>query len=207
MMIIDISQTLRPDLPMWPGEAPCEGEVVAKISANCPVNVSRILMSAHSGTHADSPFHYDDNGLSSSECELSPYIGECQVVDVSHAVGVISLDSLSNDFQVTSQRVLFRSYDRFPHTKWDPNFKAICPDLIRYLAKKKVKLVGTDTPSLDPQESKTLCAHQAVKESGMRILEGLVLEHVDEGNYELIALPLKLEKSDASPVRAILIKE
>jgi hypothetical protein len=85
-----------------------------------------------------------------------------------------------------------------------PGFPAIAPATIALLASKGVILVGTDAASLDPQDSKTLDAHHAVRRHGLAILEGVVLDAVPPGDYELIALPLKLAGMDASPVRAIL---
>ena len=101
-------------------------------------------------------------------------------------------------------RVLFRSYSQAPQERWDENFCSVSHAAIDLLAQYGVKLVGIDTPSLDPQESKTMDAHHAIRRNGMAILEGIVLDAIAEGDYELIALPLKLAGMDASPVRAVL---
>ncbi|MBP7580881.1 MAG: cyclase family protein, partial [Vogesella sp.] len=93
---------------------------------------------------------------------------------------------------------------RFPHERWDADFPGIDPAAIDWLASQGVLLIGVDTASLDPSHSKSLAAHHAVARHGMAILENLVLDTVAPGDYELIALPLKLMQSDASPVRAIL---
>ena len=103
-----------------------------------------------------------------------------------------------------AERVLFRTYDAFPHDAWDEHFKAISPAVVARLRDAGVVLIGVDTPSLDPQNSKTMDAHHEVLKGDMRILEGLVLDDVPAGEYELIALPLPLEGADASPVRAVL---
>ncbi|MEM9173061.1 MAG: kynurenine formamidase, partial [Pseudomonadota bacterium] len=83
-------------------------------------------------------------------------------------------------------------------------FRAISPELIRKVANLGCHLIGTDAPSIDPQDSKTMDAHHAVHEHDMAILEGLVLDQVRPGEYELIALPLKIAGADATPVRAVL---
>ena len=101
-------------------------------------------------------------------------------------------------------RVLFRTYERFPHDAWDKDFKAIAPEVVARLRDAGAVLIGTDTPSLDPQTSKTMDAHHEVLRGDMHILEGLVLDDVPPGPHELIALPLAIEGADASPVRAIL---
>ena len=101
-------------------------------------------------------------------------------------------------------RVLLRTFDTFPHDQWDSGFTAIAPETIAWLAQQGVRLIGTDAPSVDPQESKTMDAHKAVLTADMRILEGLVLDDVPPGRYELIALPLKIAGGDAGLCRAIL---
>ena len=101
-------------------------------------------------------------------------------------------------------RVLVRTYERAPVDRWDPGLAAYAPETIEKLAALGVKLVGIDTASIDPAESKSLDSHQAIRRLGLRVLENLVLDDVPEGDYELIALPLKLMTADASPVRAVL---
>ena len=103
-----------------------------------------------------------------------------------------------------AERVIFRTYDRFPADVWDSDFTAIAPEVVARLREGGVRLVGTDAPSLDPETSKTMDAHHEILAGDMRILEGLVLDDVPPGDYELIALPLKIAAADASPVRAIL---
>ena len=174
------------------------------MSADCPVTVSRITMSTHTATHADAPSHYDAQGSTMADVSLSPYLGRCRVIDVSHTVGIVTLASTAAKFSNVPPRVLLRTYTIAPQASWDGTFRAIDPALIEHLAKLNVMLIGVDTPSLDAQDSKTMTAHKAVAAHNMAILEGLVLDNVPEGDYELIALPLKLEGLDASPVRAIL---
>ncbi len=101
-------------------------------------------------------------------------------------------------------RVLLRTYAQAPLAQWDTDFCAVAPETIDLLAAHGVKLIGIDTPSLDPQESKTMDAHHRVRAHRMAILEGIVLDDVPPGDYELIALPLKFATLDASPVRAVL---
>ena len=87
---------------------------------------------------------------------------------------------------------------------WDSAFASVSPEVIAALDEAGVRLVGIDTPSLDPEASMEMLAHKAVMQAGMAIIESVVLDEVVEGDYELIALPLKMAGSDASPVRAIL---
>ena len=204
MRIWDISQTMRLDMPMWPGEAPFILRRTAEISAQCPVNVGAIDMPLHAGTHADAPFHYDAQGAGSADCDLAPYIGPCVVLDVRRTVGRVEPADICWLALDGVERVIFRTYDRFPADRWDSDFTAIAPAVIAKLCEAGVRLVGTDAASLDPETSKTMDAHREIRAGNMRILEGLVLDDVPPGRYELIALPLKISLADASPVRAIL---
>lgn len=200
--IWDISQTLRPGLPVWPGDTAFGFERTWDMGEGSPVNVARMTMSTHSGTHADAPLHYADDAADIASVDLDPYMGECLVVDARKVVGEVRIGDLPHLEHV--DRVLFRTFERFPHEEWDSSFTAIAPETIEWLAMQGVRLIGTDAPSVDPQESKTMDAHRMVLEHDMRILEGLVLHDVAEGRYELIALPLKIAGGDAGLCRAIL---
>ena len=204
MKIWDISQTLRPGIPVWPGDTEFSEARTWQLDENCPVNVSRFTLSTHSGSHADAPLHYDAAGRAMAEVDLLPYLGPCRVIDISEASGAITPDLLDIFAENLPARVLLRTYVSAPQEIWDAGFRAVDYRTIDWLAARGVRLIGTDTPSLDPQESKTMDAHHAVRRHGMAILEGLILDAVPPGDYELIALPLKLANLDASPVRAVL---
>lgn len=202
MRIWDISQTLRPGLPVWPGDTQFAFERTWLMEDGSPVNVGRMTMSTHSGTHGDAPLHYAAHAADIASVDLAPYLGECLVVDARHAKGAVEIGDLPPLDGV--HRVLLRTFDAFPHDVWDSSFTAIAPQTIRWLATQGVRLIGTHAPSVDPQESKTMDAHKAVLDADMRILEGLVLDAVAPGRYELIALPLKIAGGDAGLCRAIL---
>lgn len=203
-MIYDISQTLRPGIPVWPGDTPLTQERTWAMGPECPVNVSRLTLSTHTGAHADAPLHYAENGADCAGVALTPYLGPCRVIDARHAGPTLTLAAVEHALDAAPARVVFRTFETFPHTQWRSDWTAVDAALIDALAARGVVLIGIDGPSLDPQDSKTMDAHHAVARAGMAILEGLVLDHVPPGDYELIALPLKLEGLDASPVRAVL---
>ncbi len=168
-----------------------------------PVNVGRMSMSTHSGTHADAPLHYAAQGADAASLALDPYVGECLVVDARDVTGdEIDVGDLPDVASV--DRVLFRTWDSFPHEEWRNGWTSVSADAVRWLAGQGVRLIGTDAPSLDPQESKDMVAHQAVLAGDLCILEGLVLDDVPAGRYELIALPLKIAGGDAGLCRAVL---
>jgi arylformamidase len=124
------------------------------------------------------------------------------VVDARGVEGAIDIADLPTlDY---ANRVLFRTWDAFPHDEWRSDWLPVAAETIEWLAAHGVVLIGTDAPSVDPQESKTMDAHLAVLKHDMRILEGLVLDDVPAGHYELIALPLKIGGGDAGLCRAVL---
>jgi arylformamidase len=199
----DISQPLRPALPVWPGDTAFAAQPRWTYGDGSPVNVAAIQLSTHSGAHADAPLHYDPAGLSIEAVSLEPYLGPCRVVDARGCGDVIGADLVDAHWSSGVTRMLFRTFDRFPMERWPERFTAVSAGAIQALGAHGVILVGLDSPSLDPETSKTMDAHLSVPRD-MRILEGLVLDHVPSGDYELIALPLPLTGLDASPVRAVL---
>lgn len=202
--IYDISQRIRAGIPVWPGDKEFSLKRTWSIEPGCPVNVSEISMSTHTGTHADARLHFDNKGLDSAEAPLEPYIGQATVLDVSAEIADLVQPEHLARLPEQVERVLLKMFPSFPHAGWDPDFPAISTAAIKFLQERGCILIGTDVPSLDHQDSKDLDAHFAVDAAEMAILEGLVLDDIPEGDYELIALPLKIEGADGSPVRAIL---
>ena len=198
----DISQVLRPALPVWPGDTQFAAVQTWAMAQGSAVNVSALTLSSHSGAHADAPLHYDAVGVSIDTVALEAYLGPCLVVDARAAGALLEPHHLPSLSGVT--RVLFRTYDTFPHENWTERWTAVAAETIAALSAAGVVLIGIDGPSLDPQDSKTMDAHHAVAAADMRILEGLVLDAVPPGWYELIALPLSIAGADAAPVRAVL---
>lgn len=202
--IWDISPAIHPAAPVFPGDTPYSQEWVARIGPGCPVNVSAIHLSPHVGAHADAPLHYDPQGATIGSVDLDAFLGPCRVI---HAIGcgpLIEWRHIEHAIDVDlPARVLVRTYDQAP-TGWDAELAAYAPDTVQKLADLGVRLIGIDTASIDPATSKSLDSHMVIRRRGLRVLENLVLDAVSEGDYELIALPLKLTEADASPVRAIL---
>ena len=200
----DISPPVHAGAPVFPGDTPYQQQWAATIGPGCPVNVSEIRLSPHVGAHADAPLHYDPAGATIGDVDLTPFLGTCRVI---HAIGcgpLIEWAHLSHALEGLPPRVLVRTYERMPVDRWDGALAAYAPETIERLAALGVTLVGIDTASIDPADSKTLDSHQVIRRLDLRVLENLVLDDVPEGDYELIALPLKLVSADASPVRAVL---
>ena len=199
----DISPPISPDSALFPGDVAYSQQWTATIGPGCPVNLSAITMSPHIGAHADAPLHYGEGAATIGQVDLLPYIGPCRVIHAIDCGALVEPRHLEDALERLPPRVLVRTCAVAP-TLWSPEFSAFAPETITLLAGLGVTLVGIDSQSVDPADSKTLDSHQALLKHGLRVLENLVLDDVPAGDYELIALPLKLMTADASPVRAVL---
>lgn len=200
----DISPEVHALSPVFPGDTPYRQQWVASIAPGCPVNVSAITLSPHVGAHADAPLHYDPQGAAIGAVDLAPYLGPCRVIHALHASPLVEPRHVQHALVDVPARVLIRTCTQFPHRHFDPELVALHPDTVGLLAARGVQLIGIDSASVDAADSKTLASHQALRALNVRVLENLCLDEVPEGDYELIALPLKLSAADASPVRAVL---
>ena len=205
--IIDISPVLSEKTAVFPGDRAFSREVTMDFSKGDHLVLSSIRSTVHIGAHTDAPSHYHPYGESIEQRDLGIYMGPCQVVQVPTALGQrISIEDLGNT-KIVTQRVLFKTRS-FPDPNcWNHDFCSLSPSVVEFLAEANVLLVGIDTPSVDPESSKHLETHNMIYSKDMAILEGIVLDHVAVGIYDLIALPLKIRGGDASPVRAILIQK
>ena len=199
----DISPAVSPASALFPGDRAYSQEWTATLGPGCPVNISAVTLSPHIGAHADAPLHYGAGAAAIGAVDLAPFLGPCRVI---HAIGcgeLVRPEHLQHAIAGLPPRVLVRSCLTAP-TTWSPDFTAFAPQTIEWLAGLGVLLVGIDSQSVDPAASKTLDSHQQLLHHDLRVLENLVLDDVPEGDYELIALPLKWTLADASPVRAVL---
>jgi arylformamidase len=202
-MLYDISPRVSPALAVWPGDTPPSREVLLDMAKGDNLTLSTLRATVHLGAHVDAPSHYGRNGRSIEGVELTRYVGVCQVMHVDVDPGVRFTEKALRG-AIAAPRVLFATGTYPEPTLFTENFAAPSPSVIDVLSAKGVVLVGVDTPSVDLFESKDLPTHHACLRNDVAILEGLVLDEVPDGVYELIALPLKLVGFDASPVRAVL---
>lgn len=200
---IDISQPLHNGIAEWPGDTPFSYEVAYSKAETGSANIGKLSSSTHIGTHIDAPFHFDDKGKRVIDLPIDVYIGRARVIDVTgvERVGHAELEDI--DFGGV-ERILLKTGSHRNTNVFPKNFTVLRADIGPLLRERGVRLIGVDTPSVDPETSKLLEAHHALHDNGVMILENIVLEGVDPGDYELIALPLPLVEGDGSPVRAVL---
>lgn len=206
MTIYDITRSLKNGMPVWPGDTPFSYRISSSLADNGSANVGELNMSTHTGTHVDAPFHFAQEGKKINELDLSLYIGKALVIEIAHKEFITEKDLQNHDIQGV-RRLLIKS-GSWPDAETFPqNYTCIAPESAHYLASAGVQLLGVESPSVDPLDSKDMLAHHALNGAGIFILESIDLNEVETGEYELIAMPLKIEGADGSPVRAVLRKE
>jgi len=200
--IWDISPAVDERAAVFPGDAPYSQKLHFALSPDCPVNVNTLTFSPHTGAHADAPMHYANGEAAIGALDLWPYLGPCRVIHCLDCEPLVEPQHIAHALHNLPPRVLLRTA-RSASQSWE-SFTAVAPATLSLLAGENIALIGIDTPSVDPATSQHLPSHHQLLQHGLRVLENLVLDDVPEGDYELIALPLKLTRADASPVRAIL---
>jgi len=210
MKIIDISVTITPGLPVWPGDETVELHRRAKIEEGANANVSFFAASAHTGTHVDAPYHFLQNGNTVENLPLDALVGPVQVVHVPSNVTVINAEVLQDlNLEPVVERVLFKTSNsklwENPEATFNTTFVGIDESGADFLVKRNVKLVGIDYLSISPYK-KSRPTHELLLGANVVIVEGLDLSNVSAGKYMLACLPLKLKGADGAPARAVLIE-
>jgi arylformamidase len=203
MKWIDISMPLQDNMAVWPGDTPFCFSLNWTKQETGSVNVGRIEMSTHTGTHIDAPFHFDNEGSKVIELDIDRYIGKALVLDMTNKEFICEEDVESLEINGINI-ILFKTKVWKDRTQFPTEIPYIKAGVAKSLSHKGIKLIGVDLPSVDPLDSKELVAHHELVTHDIHILEGIVLDEINEGLYELIAVPLPISKGDASPVRALI---
>ena len=203
MTLYDVSPLISEAIAVWPGDAGFTRSLTFRISAGASVNVSAISLSTHTGSHVDAPYHFAEQGRTVDQLPLEPFIGPAMLVSAEGAP-IVGLEQLAVLDGEPVERLIVRTRRGGDPNRFDPGFAALAPAAARRLVEVGVRLYGTDAYSVDPFDSKTLETHKILAAGGVMILEALRLDEPPPGLYELIALPLRIARADASPVRAVL---
>jgi arylformamidase len=201
----DISVTLNPDTPEWPGDTPFSCGWASLIASGASVNVSSFTASPHVGTHADAPLHVRDGWSGSHELSLDAFFGPAIVVDVSSLTKEIEMEDLEKILSLPYvERLLLRTGRSIASGAFPEDWPTLSEACVRTLLGRNLRLLGVDSPSVDARDSKSLPVHNMLFSANAAILENLDLRRVSPSMYELMAFPLKLMALDAAPVRAVL---
>ncbi|MGM0836701.1 MAG: arylformamidase [Bacillota bacterium] len=206
MIIYDISRTLHAKTPTWPGDTPFSYSLNWTKEESGSVNVGSIEMSVHTATHVDAPYHFDENGAKVDQLELSVFMGPAIVLDVSE-LKELTRESLEELLKgQVKKRILFKTSAWKDEEVFPGSIPSLKLDAVAVLKELSVPLIGVDLPSVDQLDSKELAVHHLLHEANIAILEGIDLRNVEEGEYQMVALPLKIDGADGSPVRAVLVR-
>jgi arylformamidase len=203
MEVIDISRSLKNGMIVWPGETGFEYKLAAAIGSTDAVNVGRVSMGLHNGTHIDAPFHFNNSGKKIGGIDLSTFAGKARVIDLPKRKS-ISVDDLKQINLKNVRRLLVRTHSWKSPDLFPEDFTWFQPETADYLAQNGIILLGTDAPSMDRFNNNELQTHHALAKNNVTILENLDLTNAVPGDYMLIAFPLSIAEADGSPVRAVL---
>ncbi len=202
MSWIDISAALNHQVAEWPGDTPFSYSIPVTKADSGSVNIGRLEMSTHIGTHIDAPFHFDNDGKTVEQLDINNYIGTATVV---HLEGIEEISAKAlKDFSITGHILLIKTGAARDKTIFPDDVPTLTQEAVDYLADNDVTLFGIDVPSVDKITSKTLDVHHTLHKNHIMIIENIVLDDVVPGVYDFIALPLKITGADGSPVRAVI---
>lgn len=208
MKIYDISVLVCDGTPTWPGDPKLTMRLACSIARGDAANVTHLAMGAHTGTHMDAPFHFVANGAGIEQLPLETLIGPCRVFDLTNVTDNITAAALEKCDWRGVTRALFKTRNSRhwaqDDREFDKEFTALAADSAAHLVEHGVKLVGIDYLSVEAFGSKAHPVHETLLGMGVVIVESLNLSEVPAGDYELIALPVKLKGADGAPARVVL---
>ena len=210
MTIYDISLSISPNLPTWPGDPGLKLEQFESMEKGALYNATQLSSSVHVGTHVDAPRHFLNDGSTVEQLPLEMLTGPCYVAQLPDGIEAITSEVLART-EITSQmkRVLFGTsnshYWAKGESKFQTDFVAITEDGAEWLVERGIQLVGIDYLSIAPYHE-SIPTHTVLLKAGVVVVEGLNLSNIMRGFYDLYCLPLKIAGSDGAPARAILIQ-
>jgi arylformamidase len=200
--LIDVSVTIRPRMPIYPGNPGVRIALAQSLERGDPANVARLDLGAHTGTHVDAPRHFLPDGAGAERLDLDAFVGPCVVADAMAARGAIDEAAVAAlDLPVGADRVLLRTPNSrlWERDEFSPDFVGLDAGGAATLIERGARLVGIDYLSIgDPD------AHRALLGHDVAVVEGLDLRAVAPGAYLLVCLPLRIEGADGAPARAVL---
>ncbi|MCL1842833.1 MAG: cyclase family protein [Defluviitaleaceae bacterium] len=207
MKIYDITAEISSALPFYSENDPFKFDRVLRLENGDACNLSRVTMSVHTGTHADMPLHFIENGAACDEISLEHFYGKAKLFRLHHKEprNISKNDLLPLDIQAGDIILLDTGQSCNMSKPLKKDYTALSPCAAKFLTEKKIKTVGLDYISADTYNAEGFPVHHILLGNGIAILEGLVLQNVPEGEYEISALPLKFKGGEGSPVRAILV--
>jgi arylformamidase len=203
----DISITLSPGTPPWPGDTPFACGWTSTLSSGSAVNLSSITGSPHVGTHADAPLHVRDGWPGSHELPLEAFFGPALLIDLSEEKGEIRFETIEPLLTSgTPERLIVKTGCTIAGGEFPEDWPTLSESCARSLLGLGLKLLCVDAPSVDQRDSKSLAVHKMLFSGNAFIIENLDLRRTPAGEYDIMAFPVKMMSLDAAPVRAVLLE-
>ncbi|EHL15391.1 MAG: cyclase family protein [Peptoanaerobacter stomatis] len=206
MKIYDVSKLISEDMVVYKNreEKRIKRTIVSSYETG-DYYESRLDTDLHCGTHIDAPLHMVKNGNTIDKYNVSKFIGKCKVFDLTNVDEFITKKDIESLDIQKDDRVIFKTKNSYD-TVYNPKFVYIEEDAAEYLAEKQIQSLGIDAMSIE-RDKKHHPTHKIILGANIGVIEDMMLKDIDEGEYFLSALPLKIKDSDASPVRAVLIED
>ena len=207
MRFLDISSPLEPGMPSFPGDPAFAADRVRSIERGDPYNLSSLRLGTHAGTHVDPPLHFVPGGVGVDGLDLDVLQGPCRVVELPTSVRTVSAAALRPAVPVGPRLLLKTSNSARWRTEaaFFPDFAALETSAADWLVDQQVRLVGIDSLSIESDPSGRFPVHHRLLGAGVVIVEGLRLDGVTAGTYDLRVLPLRISGGDGGPARAVLV--
>lgn len=202
----DITMTISSNLVVWPGDPPLKVERIADMEKGHDSNLTRLNISAHSGTHMDAPLHFVKDAAGIDEIPLEVVMGEARIIEIRDDVSIKSSELKQYEIK-EGERILLKTKNSdhdWSEKDFNENFVHLETEAAEFLAEKKIKLLGVDYLSISGYNKNETEVHQAILGAGIWAVEGLKLRDIEPGNYELICLPMKIKNSDGAPARVLV---
>jgi arylformamidase len=205
MKLIDVTVPLDHTLATYPNNTPFTLEAIKRIARGESSNVSTLHMSAHTGTHVDSPRHFFDDGVGTEALPLEMLIGRARVIEITSRTGIAAEDLIKIDLS-EDVRLLIKTHNSrlWSSPDFHPDYIGVTESGAKHLISRGIKVLGVDYLSVEVFRTPGAPAHHALLGAGVIVIEGLNLADVDPGVYEMFCLPLRIVGSDGAPARVVL---
>ncbi|MGV8980861.1 cyclase family protein [Clostridium sp.] len=206
MIIYDISMTIEKGMGVYKNIE--EKRPVIKFDRKIPkdsINESSMCMNLHAGTHIDAPYHVDNMGATIDAIDLNKLVAKCRVIDLTKVVDGITKEDLINKSILPGEFLLFKTRNSFTE-EFQPDFVYVEKSGAEYLAEREISGVAIDSFGIERAQPEHE-THKILFSTGIIIIEGVRLKEINEGEYLMCALPLKIKGVDGAPARVVLIKD
>ena len=207
MKLIDVTRPIFTGMTVWPGDESVVIERTSSIAEGGAANISRLHAGVHAGTHIDAPLHFIDNGKSVDKLDINLFAGRAKIIDMEESRS-IRYEHVKSINKAESDAVFFKTPSS-GHTLEEPfntAFTSLEYDAAVHLIEKGIKVIGTDSLSIERYGNKGNEVHKLLLKNNVLIIEGLWLKDISPGMYNYICLPILINGSDGAPARVVLSK-